>query len=54
MGAQLQAWVVLLDGSPIPLSSTAAYESTPIASEVRARWESLDAMNKYKLMGMSI
>ncbi|MFP3301264.1 MAG: hypothetical protein RXN84_02435, partial [Caldivirga sp.] len=31
----------LLDGSPMPLGSTATHEPTPITHEVWARWKSL-------------
>jgi IS605 OrfB family transposase len=43
-----------LDGSPVPLGSTAAHDPMLIAREVWARWKSLDAMNKHGLTRMSI
>jgi IS605 OrfB family transposase len=43
-----------LNGSPVPLGSTAAHDPMLIAHEVWARWRPLDATNKHKLMRMSI
>jgi putative transposase len=43
-----------VDGSPVPLGSTAAHDPTLIAREVWARWKSLDAMNKHESLKMSI
>jgi len=44
----------LVDGSPVPLGSTATHDPTLIAHEAWARWKSLDATNKNKLMRMNI
>jgi IS605 OrfB family transposase len=43
-----------LDGSPVPLGSTAAHDPILITHEVWARWKSLDAMNEHGLIRMSI
>jgi len=43
-----------VDGSSVPLSSTATHDPTPIPREAWARWKSLDATNKHKSMRMSI
>ena len=43
-----------LDGSPVPLGSTAAHDPMLIAREAWARWKSLDAMNKHGLTRMGI
>ena len=43
-----------VDGSPIPLGSTATHEPTPIAREVWVRWKYLDATGKNEPMRMSI
>jgi IS605 OrfB family transposase len=43
-----------LDGSPVPLGSTATHDPMLIAREVWARWKSLDAINKHELIRMSI
>ena len=44
-----------LDGSPVPLGSTAAREPTVIARDLRARRKSLDeTINLYKMIGMNI
>jgi IS605 OrfB family transposase len=43
-----------LDGSPIPLGSTATHDPTGIPKSLWARWKSLDAINKHELIRMSI
>jgi IS605 OrfB family transposase len=43
-----------LDGSPMPLGSTATHDPTGISKSLWARWKSLDATNKHELMRMSI
>jgi len=43
-----------LDGSPIPLGSTAAHDPTVVTKTLWARWKSLDATNKHELIRMSI
>jgi IS605 OrfB family transposase len=44
-----------LDGSLVPLGSTATHEPTAIARDLWARWKSLDATkNLYKMIGMNI
>jgi IS605 OrfB family transposase len=43
-----------LDGSPVPLGSTATHDPTEIPKSLWARWKSLDATNKHKLVRMSI
>jgi IS605 OrfB family transposase len=43
-----------VDGSPVPLGSTATYEPTEISRSLWARWKSLDATNKNKSMRISI
>ena len=43
-----------LDGSPVPLGSTATHDPTGISKALWARWKSLDATNKHELMRMSI
>jgi putative transposase len=43
-----------LDGSPIPLGSTAAHDPTVVTRALWARWKSLDATNKHELIRMSI
>jgi IS605 OrfB family transposase len=43
-----------VDGSPVPLGSTATHEPMLIAREAWARWKSLDATNKHELMRMNI
>jgi IS605 OrfB family transposase len=43
-----------LDGSPIPLGSTATHDPTGISKSLWARWKSLDATNKHELIRMSI
>jgi len=43
-----------LDGSHVPFGSIATHDPTPIAHGVWARWKSLDATNKYKIMRISI
>jgi IS605 OrfB family transposase len=43
-----------LDGSPVPLGSTAAHDPTAVTRALWARWKSLDATNKHELMRMSI
>jgi len=39
-----------VNGSPVPLGSTATHDPTPIAREAWTRWKSLDATNKQELM----
>ncbi|HWQ16253.1 MAG TPA: hypothetical protein VNL13_00255, partial [Sulfolobales archaeon] len=44
-----------LDGSPMPLGSTAAHDLTGIPRSLWARLKSLDeTMNEYKMIGMNI
>jgi IS605 OrfB family transposase len=43
-----------LDGSPVPLGSTAAHDPILIAREVWARRKPLDAMNKHESLKMTI
>jgi IS605 OrfB family transposase len=43
-----------LDGSPIPLGSTATHDPTVVTRTLWARWKSLDATNKHELIRMSI
>uniref|UniRef100_A0A7J3Y0M2 Transposase n=1 Tax=Thermogladius calderae TaxID=1200300 RepID=A0A7J3Y0M2_9CREN len=43
-----------VDGSPVPLGSTATHDPTEIPKSLWARWKSLDATNKHKLVRMSI
>ena len=43
-----------VDGSLVPLGSTAAHDPIPMAREVWARWKSLGAASKNKLMRVSI
>ncbi|WP_233417981.1 hypothetical protein [Desulfurococcus amylolyticus] len=44
-----------VDGSPVPLGSTATYEPIVITRDLWARWKPLDkTMTKYKMIGMSI
>ena len=43
-----------LDGSPVPLGSTATHEPTEIPKSLWARRKSLDAINKHELIRMSI
>jgi IS605 OrfB family transposase len=43
-----------LDGSPVPLGSTATHDPMLIAREVWARWKSLDTVNKHELIRMGI
>ena len=43
-----------LDGSPVPLGSTATHDPTEIPKSLWARWKPLDATNKHKLVRMSI
>jgi len=38
-----------LDGSPVPLGSTAAHDPTVVTRALWARWKSLDVMNKHEL-----
>jgi len=45
---------LLVDGSPVPLGSTATHDPTGIPREAWARWKSLDATSKNKLMRMNI
>jgi len=46
---------LILDGSPMPLGSTAAHEPTGIKRSLWARLKSLDeTMNEYKMIGMNI
>jgi len=47
------AGLIPVDGSPMPLGSTAACEPAPIAREVRARWRSIGATSEYRTMRMS-
>ena len=43
-----------VDGSPVPLGSTATHDPTGIPKPLWARWKSLDATSKDEPMGMSI
>ncbi|MCC6047431.1 MAG: transposase [Desulfurococcaceae archaeon] len=43
-----------LDGSPVPLGSTATHDPILITHEVWARWKSLDVMNKHELKRINI
>jgi len=43
-----------LDGSPVPLGSTATHDPTGIPKSLWARWKPLDAINKHELIRMSI
>jgi len=43
-----------VDGSPVPLGSTAIHDPTPIPKSLWARWKPLDATNKHKSMRMNI
>jgi len=44
---------ILVDGSPVPLGSTATHEPIGIPKSIWARWNSLDVtMNLYKMIGM--
>jgi len=43
-----------VDGSPMPLGSTAAHDPIEIPKSLWARWKSLDAMNKHELMRIGI
>jgi len=43
-----------VDGSPVPLGSTATHDPMLIAREVWARWKSLEAIDKHELIRMSI
>jgi len=45
---------LVVDGSPVPLGSTATHDPMLIAREVWARWKSLDATNKHELIRVSI
>jgi putative transposase len=45
---------LVVDGSPVPLGSTATHDPVLIAREVWARWKSLDAANKHELIRVSI
>jgi IS605 OrfB family transposase len=45
---------LVVDGSHIPLGSTATHEPTVIARALWVRWKPLDATNKHKQMRMSI
>ena len=45
---------LVVDGSPVPLGSTATHDPMLIAREVWARWKSLDAANKHELIRVSI
>jgi len=45
---------LVVDGSPIPLGSTATHEPTPIAVRCGRGGSPLDATNKHKQMRMSI
>ena len=45
---------VAVDGSLVPLGSTATHDPTVVSKALWARWKSLDATNKHKLMRMSI
>jgi IS605 OrfB family transposase len=53
-GSALSLGGLNLDGSPVPLGSTAAHDPTLIAHGVWARWRSLDATNKHGLIRMGI
>jgi len=43
-----------VDGSPVPLGSTATHDPTGIPKSLWARWKSLDATNEHELMRISI
>jgi IS605 OrfB family transposase len=43
-----------LDGSTVPLGSTATHDPTVVTRTLWARWKSLDAINKHELIRMSI
>ncbi len=44
-----------VDGSPVPLGSTATHEPIEIQRSLWARWKSLDmTMNGYEVIGMNI
>jgi len=43
-----------VDGSPVPLGSTATHEPTGVPKSLWARWKTLDATNKHELMRISI
>jgi IS605 OrfB family transposase len=43
-----------LDGSPMPLGSTATHDPTVVTKTQWARWKPLDAINKHKPIKMSI
>jgi IS605 OrfB family transposase len=43
-----------VDGSPVPLGSTATHDPILITHEVWARWKSLDVMNKHELKRINI
>ncbi len=43
-----------VDGSPVPLGSTATHDPTVVTRTLWARWKSLDATNKHELMRMNI
>jgi len=45
---------VAVDGSPVPLGSTATHDPTVVSKALWARWRSLDATSKNKPMRMSI
>jgi IS605 OrfB family transposase len=45
---------LVVDGSPVPLGSTATHDPMLIAREVWARWKSPDAIDKHELIRMSI
>jgi len=43
-----------LDGSPMPLGSTATHDPTVVTKALWARWKPLDAINKHEPIRMSI
>jgi len=43
-----------VDGSPMPLGSTATHDPTVVKKPLWARWKSLDATNKNKSISTSI
>jgi IS605 OrfB family transposase len=45
---------LVVDGSPVPLGSTAAHDPIGIPKSLWARWKSLDAMNEHGLIRMGI
>jgi hypothetical protein len=43
-----------LDGSPVPLGSTATHDPTVVTKTLWAKWKFLDATSKHKVIRMSI